>query len=183
MKKPAKEFEDVCLVRMQAEEKRGNATMSRCGVQVSMVNGELVRIPSFPDFEGVLPGGRQFVFDCKCCNASKLQIDDYKFKDRQLRHMLKRAKFGAICFVLIHWTERQLVTRTDPTVTWAFPVDPAHPFWQAVDRGEIKSITREDCEEHGALVVWNTFPREHKPRPDVLAAIKQLAERKHADAA
>lgn len=176
MKRPAKQFEDDCLERMRAEEKRGHATMSRYGVQVSMVGDKLIQIPSLPDFEGVLNAGRQFVFDCKCCSAAALAIDDHKFKARQLRHMLTRARFGAICFVAIKWARRELKTRTDPEVTWAFPIHPSHPFWQAVDRGEVKSITREDCEDHGAMIPWNTLPGERKPRPDVLAAIRQLAE-------
>lgn len=174
MKQPSKQFEDACLERMRVEEKRGNATMSRCGVQVSMVDGELVRIPSLPDFDGVLMGGRNFCFDCKRCGAASLAIDDHKFKARQLRHMLTRARFGAICFVLIQWSERVLKKRTDPEVTWAFPVHPEHPFWEAVDRGEVKAITREDCEEHGALCPWDTLPGERKPRPNVLAAIEML---------
>lgn len=178
MKRPAKQFEDDCLERMRKEEARGNATMSRYGVQVSMVGEQLIQVPSLPDFEGVLLGGRQFVFDCKRTGASSLSIDDHKFKDRQLRHMLTRARFGAVCFVLIHWSERVLKTRTDPEVTWAFPIHPEHEFWRAVDRKEVKAITREDCEEHGELVPWDTFPGERKPRPNVLAAIKNLVERK-----
>lgn len=175
MRPVSKQFEDDCLERMRKEEARGNATMSRCGVQVSMVNGELVRIPSLPDFDGVLMGGRAFCFDAKVCGQSKLDINDVKFKARQLRHLLTRGRFGAISFVLIRWTSRALKTRTDPDVTWAFPVHPEHPFWQAVDRGEIKSITREDCEEHGYLCPWDTLPGERKPRPNVLIVIESMA--------
>jgi penicillin-binding protein-related factor A (putative recombinase) len=174
MKRPAKQFEDDCLERMRKEEARGHATMCRNGVQVSMVGDKLIQIPSLPDFTGVLNGGREFVFDCKCCGQASLQINDVKFKERQLAHLLKRGKFGAISFVLIKWTERRLATRVDPEVTWAFPVHPSHPFWQAVDRGEVKAITREDCEEHGAMCPWNTLPGERKERPDVLAAVRQL---------
>lgn len=176
-----KEFEEITLYRLKDHEKRGDCTAGRYGVQATMRKDEQgvprwAPVSSLPDFEGILaPYGRQFCFEAKVCGQASLTIDDEKFKARQLRHLMTRARFGGISFVLIHWSERRLKTRTDPPVTWAFPVHPDHEFWVAVDRREIKSITRPHCEEYGVLVPWNTLPGGRTPRPDILSAVLQLA--------
>lgn len=176
----AREFEDICLYRMRQEEEAGRATMSRYGVQASMFRdqtGQMVWQPkqSLPDFEGVLPPlGRQFVTDCKVCGAASFPLHDEHFKERQLRHLLLRADFGAIAFLTLHFAERQLKTKHDPAATWAFPVFRTHPLWLAFDRLETKRITREDCEEYARPIHWNTFDGGRKPRPDLLSAIREL---------
>ncbi len=131
---------------------------------------------SLPDFEGVLkPRAQQFVFDAKVCNQASFPLDsESKSQSRQLRHMLTRAEFGAVCFYLIHFPERVLSKSIDPEQTWAFPISASHPFWQAFDRGESKRITRADCEEYAVLVAWNCLPGGRTPRPDILSAIYEL---------
>jgi penicillin-binding protein-related factor A (putative recombinase) len=172
----AKEFEEVCLYRLRQHEERGEATVSRYGVQGSFINGEWQPIQSLPDFEGVLPpNGQQFVFDCKVSGQPSFPLDDDKFKRRQFRHMVTRARFGAVCFLLIHFTARELKRSTEAAQTWAFPVRLDHPLWAAFDRGETKRITRADCEEYAVPVEWNTLPGGRANRPDVLAAIVKLA--------
>jgi penicillin-binding protein-related factor A (putative recombinase) len=170
----SKEFEDICLYRMRQHEERGEATMSRYGVQASYRDDKWQPLQSLPDFEGLLPGGRQFIFDCKVSGQASFALDEDKFKRRQLRHMLTRSRFGGICFLLIHFTDRFLKRSHEPAVTWAFPVFTDHPLWLACDRGETKRITREDCGEYAVLVQWNCLPGGKKPRPDILQAIKTL---------
>ena len=173
----SKDFENICLMRMRAHEERGEATMSRYGVQANMIDGKWTPVSSLPDFEGLIPDGRQFITDCKVCGAASFALDEDKFKRRQLRHMLTRARFGAICFLTLHFTPRELKTRTEPAQTWAFPVHGDHPLWVAFDRAETKRITRADCEEYAELIEWNCLPGGRTPRPDILSAILRLADR------
>lgn len=174
----AKEFEEIVLYRMRQHQDRGEATMSRYGVQGNFIDGTWQPVQSLPDFEGLLaPDGRQFVTDCKVCSQASFPLDDDKFKRRQLRHMLTRARFGAICFLLIHFNARELSKTVTPAATWAFPVYADHPLWVAFDRSETKRIRPADCEEYAELVEWNTLPGGNKPRPDVLNAIRRLANK------
>lgn len=180
-----KDFETICLARMQKEEEAGRATMGRYGVQASMrkdeATGEMIWSPihSLPDFEGLLcRSGRQFVFDAKVSGEASFKIrEEARSQSRQLAHMMKRARFGAICFYLVHFKERVLKKRTDDAQTWAFPVHPDHPFWAGFERGESRSITRLEFQEHGVLVPWNVSPGGRTERPDILDAILRLAER------
>lgn len=172
----AKEFEEIVLYRMREHEKRGEATMSRYGVQGNFIDGTWQPVQSLPDFEGLI-AGRQFITDCKVCSQASFPLDDDKFKRRQLRHMLTRARFGATCFLLIHFPPRELKTRVDPAQTWAFPVYADHPLWVAFDRSETKRITRSDCEEYAELVEWNTLPGGRTPRPDIVSAVLALSSK------
>jgi penicillin-binding protein-related factor A (putative recombinase) len=169
-----KEFEKLIQLQMDAEERRGNATMSRYGVHAVFIDGKWTPINSLPDFEGVLRGGRQFVFDAKVCSSrASLPLNESKVTERQLRHLLKRARFGAVTFLLIHFPERVLKTKTTPAETFAFPVYPESEFWLRVESGEIKSICREDCHVLAASVEW--IEGRGRPRPDLLPAIMELA--------
>jgi len=172
-----KEFEEIILQRMNIEEALGKACMGRYGVQGVFVNGEWRPVASLPDFEGVLWNGQQFIFEAKVCAAASYQVHEERFKERQYAHLMKRAKFGAICFLMIHFAARTLKTKSDPEQTWAFPVTPGHPIWTAYDRAEIRVITREACAEYAVEVPWNCAPGGRKPRPDVLAAVMELRAR------
>jgi penicillin-binding protein-related factor A (putative recombinase) len=138
-------------------------------------------LQSLPDFEGiVLPRGSQFVLDAKVCNQASFPLDkESKSQSRQLRHMLNRSRFGAVCFYLIHFPERVLSKTTEEEQTWAFPIRDDHPFWMAFDRGEVKRITRADCAEYAVRVPWNLLPGGRTTRPDVLSAVYELAARKN----
>lgn len=172
-----KELEKLCIYRMEHEEARGRATMSRYGVQASMVDEKWIPIQSLPDFEGIELGGHQFVMECKVCSAASFPLDSDKFKDRQLRHMLKRSAFGAVSFLLLHFKERELKTKSEPARTIAFPVDPEHPFWLQFSRGEVKRITKLDAEQYGEAVHWTVLPRCRKESPDILDAIDRIRSR------
>lgn len=145
------------------------AKLNRCGVQASKkrVEGPPGQGPRYewqvhrsrPDFEGLLPGGFAFYFDCKVVSGSSFPLSEYHSeskgeKRRQLQYMLDRASYGAKCFFLIHWNRRELQTKVEPNITYAFPVHPRMPFWAGFDRKEVKSITRKDCDELGKLVQW-----------------------------
>lgn len=208
-----KEFEELCIYRMQCEEAARRATMSRYGVQgnytynsighngtpnyadIAIASGidtqkvktifqyfgpekqnQMVWQPmqSLPDFEGVMMGGLQFIFDAKVCSQASFPLGESTMKERQLKHLKKRARFGAVCFFLIHFNKRQLVTKSSPARTIAFPVQPDDPFWQRHERSEIKRITEQDAELYGIRVEWNVAPGKRKLSPDILAAIMEM---------
>lgn len=134
-------------------------------------------LQSLPDFEGLIPPrGTQFITDAKVCGKPSFDLREQSTSaSRQLRHMLERDKFGAICFYAIHFTPRELAGGIQDAETWAFPVSASHPFWEAFDRGEQKRITREDCREYGVPIEWNCLPGGRTERPDIVMAIYELA--------
>jgi len=169
-----REFEKLIEEVGEFYEREGIATIGRYGVSGAF-NGDTWRpIKSLPDFEGVWCDGRQIVFDAKVCSQSSFPLN--KFVDgagqpvRQLKHMLRRCRFGVRCFFLIHWSERILKTRTEPAETWRFPVDNG-PFWKWYEEGMVKSITKEDCRSYGQPVSWCVPKRGRKPRPMVLEGL------------
>ncbi len=196
-----KEFEQLVLDRLRKESMRGLGHWSRYGVQTSITSqaepgdnspegrrpGNMVAMQSYPDIEGVLaPTGRQTIFDCKVESGSSFGLTNYMptpgqkkagSRQKQLKHLLDRASAGAICFFLIHWSHRVLVTKAFPAQTFAFPVHPAMGFWAEALMLRVKSITREDCELFGVKVEWDTGPRESTARPDVYEAMLLLAKR------
>lgn len=183
-----KEFERLILARMESEEKQGRGTITRCGVQVSMVPNKPpatgvspVAIKSLPDFEGLVDSG-MISFDAKVCQESSFSLSAFRpgskkgNKVRQLQHLFKRARFGATAFLLIHWPERILKTKSDPEQTWAFPVDERHEFWVGFHAEEIKSISRDDCEKYATRVTWNCGSRGRIDRPDVVNAVRRMRD-------
>lgn len=178
----AKQLEELCLLDAAWAKGERLYCMGRYGVQVSMrwENGQGIYIPlrSLPDFEGVVRelDGRQFIFDAKVCGSASFSIHDDKFKKRQLKHMLERSQFGAICFLLLHFTERRLKTRVEEAITYAFPIHPDLEFWQSADRGEVKSISRINCAEYGVEVRWHTPKQTRKPRPNLYKAVYGLID-------
>lgn len=131
-------------------------------------------IKSLPDFEGALPGGRQFIFETKVCSQASFPLDESKFAERQLKHLLKRSRFDVITFILIHFNKRELKTKSSTARTIAFPVRHDHPFWQAFSRAEVKRISEQDCEQYGINVEWNVYPGRKKESPDIYSAILKL---------
>lgn len=176
-----RDFEALVLERFRKDEADGRCTVSRYGVQVSFVGGEWKPIKSYPDFEGVLPGGRQFIVEAKVCRAASFPLDDDKFKNRQYRHMIRRANFGVISILLVHFPQRELVKRQVASLTVAYPVYSQLRFWEAFDRGEVKRLTRMDCAENGIEVFWTIPDRCRKATPDVLAAIEKCGDFKRGD--
>jgi penicillin-binding protein-related factor A (putative recombinase) len=171
-------FEGIVTERCVQLRMLGLASIGKYGVQSRLVGGEWMPVQSLPDFEGVTMGGRQLIFDCKVCSQASFPLEKYRkltggSRAKQLTHMIERSHFGVRCFFLIHWNPRELKTRREPAVTYAFPVAHDHPFWVAFERGEVKSLDRHDCETYAQPVPWNLAgTSDRKPRPDVLAAVK-----------
>lgn len=175
-----KEFEQHCLYRLDWEQAQGRCCAGRYGVQGTLIDGKWAPVSSLPDIEGVLPSGRQFIFDAKVCSQASFDMAKFRpgtreSKARQLDHLMRRSKFGAITFFLIHFPERQLVKRHDPAATWAFPVMQQHQFWDRFYANETTTITRADCNEHAAAVEWNAPGSCRTERPDILSAVNELA--------
>lgn len=175
------ELEAVVIERLKQERAAGRACVGRYGVQAARSKDDWIIQSSLPDFEGVFADGRQLIFDAKVCGQASFNLAKYReetrgARSRQLRHMLDRSRFGATCFFLIHWTERRLTKRVDPSITYALPVHPSMPLWQEFDAAERKSVTRGDCEFAGVQVPWTLHgDRDRKPRPDVIGAAEQVA--------
>jgi len=178
-----KQFEQLCLDRVRRDRNNGGAaTISRCGVRAARMKSEWQILQSFPDFEGVLrPSGRQFTFDCKVCSKSSFALDEFRpgakrYKAAQFNYLMERAEFGAIAFLLIHFSERQLKTRSFDAATYAVPVHPRLQMWIDFQSLEISSLARDTCAEFGERVAWNLpTARSNKKSPDILAAIEAMA--------
>jgi penicillin-binding protein-related factor A (putative recombinase) len=166
-----KQFEAAIMAAGERLESAGVLTLGRYGVQGVTFGGKTILVPSLPDFEGVLRGGSQFIIEAKCCQDAALALHDDKFKARQYSHMARRARFGAKCFLLIHFAERRLKTKTDPGMTVAVPVDESMPFWELYENGFRKSLTRDDALEYGQIVPWVIPPRCRKALPDLMRFI------------
>ena len=180
-------FEDSTLERLSNEEANGHGCFGRYGVQAAVmgrhadgsVHARL--IPSLPDFEGVLsPSGRQVVWDNKVVSGPSLNLVNYReatkgSRRRQFRHMIDRADHGAICGFLIHWNSRELKSTSQEASTWWLPVSSRMRIWKEFVCGELRVLTRAQCETHGLEVFWNKGDRERKYRPDVLSVWRELA--------
>lgn len=190
-----KEFEGLCEDRFEHYKQRGVAHFKRYGVQVygegdptSPSGIRWTPIRSFPDFEGALaPLGRQAIWDCKVVSAASFALSDYRWngtdsksKARQLRHMLDRSMFGALCGFLIRFNGRQLKTKADSPQTYLFPVHFDMPFWKGFMEGGNLSITRQHCEQIAIKVVWNKVGMDRTYRPDVLLALMELSDIQNA---
>lgn len=169
------DFEEQVFKSLARIEQHEIGTFGRYGVQAVRTMKEWQIMQSLPDIEGII-AGLQHIFDCKVCTSSSFSWAKYRqkltqdsdvkngSKARQLRHLRKRSKFGAKCGFLIHWNERVLVTKTEPAITYWFPVIHDSPYWGHVDAGELKSLTREDCRSMGIEVPWRIHgqDRTHK---------------------
>lgn len=149
------------------------ADIRRSGVQATMLpGGDWQVIPSRPDFEGHFVGPVAVCFDAKVCSQASFPLDKYResrgARKRQLEYMLEKAIYDVRCFFLIHWNERQLMTKAEESITYAFPVHPEMPFWKRFQALEVKSIRRGDCEEVGLVVPWTVFgENDHTRQPDI----------------
>lgn len=145
-------------------------TLSRYGVQGVTFGGKTILVPSLPDLEGVLaPSGRQFIIECKVVSGASFPLADDHFRQRQFAHLEKRARFGALCFVLIHFNERKLATKHDAAMTVAVPVSPLMCFWDNYASGAIRSLSRGEAASIGYIVPWAIPPRCRKALPDLMS--------------
>lgn len=176
-----KEFQKLALYRLKWEHGKGRVSAGSYGVKVNHVKdqatGQVVLTPmkSLPDIEGVLPGGSQFIFDCKVVSVSAFEVRESHSSASQHNHLMERAEFGVATFFLIHFNERHLKRSVQPAATYAFPVRPDHPFWNVEPKP--RSINRQAAAEYGIQVFWNVPPRCKKLSPDLMPAIYALSGR------
>lgn len=157
-------FEEHTLTALERIEKKELGTFGRYGVQAVHTGKEWQIMQSLPDFEGIF-GTRQIIFDCKVCTQASFPWVKYREstggpRSRQLRHLRKRSRFGVVCGFLLHWNARELKTKAEPAVTFWLPVQDSSPYWELVEQGEIKSLTREDCRSMGVEVPWQIHDRD-----------------------
>lgn len=164
-----KEFETVVLDAAKREETAGRLVLFRYGVQGTVFGGKTVLLSSLPDFGGVLPGGRLFNIEAKCAAGASFPLASDHFRDRQYSHMARCARMGALSFLLIHFAARSLVSKSEPGMTVAVPVDEKMSFWRHYETGEARSLPRDMALTLGRIVPWVVPPRCRKPLPDLLS--------------
>ena len=130
-------------------------------------------LSSLPDFGGVLPGGRLFNIEAKAAAGASLPLASDHFRDRQYSHMVRCARMGALSFLLIHFAERRLVSKTDPGMTVAVPVNERMSFWRYYEAGDARSLSRDEALSLGSIVPWVVPPRCRKPLPDILSFLER----------
>ena len=175
-----KEFEALIIFRAGKLEEEGVLSLGRYGVQAVMMNGPDGKpgwqiIKSLPDFEGTIPpNGQQIIIEAKVCSQASYPIASTDRKHpKQIDHMMRRARMGARCFLLIHFNPRELKTRNDPAETYAIPVHPDNYFWRMFDAAEERLISRAMAAEYGITVPWNLYStRASKQTPDLTALLE-----------
>jgi len=175
-----KDFENLILFRAHRLEEQGILTMGRYGTQVVMMNDDhgIPRwqpIPSLPDFEGIVSGtGQQIIIEAKVCSQASYPIHQAgKAHPKQFSHMLKRAEFGARCYLLLHFNGREMKTKSDPSTTYAIKVHPDLPLWREHAAAERLSIGRSEADLFGTPLEWNLYSdRASKFTPNIASLIQ-----------
>ena len=161
----AKEFEQLIL---DAGKRDHRIEIDRYGVQVSLIAGEWRPIQSLPDFDGVLEQGRQFIMEAKTNSKTSLTLDKKHIKPRQIKHMLKRSRMGVPCFLIVHFNEFELKTKTHPAITVAVPVNDEDERWELLSTGKSAgSLGRSEACAMGDVITWSVPPRCQKALPDI----------------
>jgi penicillin-binding protein-related factor A (putative recombinase) len=181
------EFETLLMDAAKREEAAGTLTMGRYGVDGMVVAGknggasQTLLVPSKPDFEGVLAGGRQFIFEAKVCSGPSFPMQKDKIKPRQVEHMLRRSAFGVPCYLMIHFTERRGQNFFHPAITVAVPVSDASPIWRNFIEAHAEAkrtkepvasqpaLHRDTAQDMGKLVPWRVPKGCRKALPDLLS--------------
>lgn len=171
-----KDFEELLMSYAKILARQGILTMGRYGTMVTLVEKEWRPVPSYPDFEGVLADGRQFLIEAKVCSSMSLRMQNVFIKHKQVRHMLNRSKFNVPAFVAVHFNARRGVTFYEPSHTYAVPVKypdaGGWPVWQQFaeckDKNkEFPALTREIAAEIGVSIRWFVPPRAKTLFPDI----------------
>lgn len=158
-----KAFEQLVKRALDEHVKHRRIHAGRYGVQVQastdQANGNLEwrPVPSLPDFEGVVFGGRQFVFDAKVCSQASLPLNSDHAPTKQLRHLLARGRMGAVSFLLVHWNARELKTKSEPPQTFVVPVAPHLELWRELETAQRRTLNRLDCQLRGHEITWGTI--------------------------
>jgi len=181
-----KEFEALIIFRATKLEEQGFLTLGRYGTQVVMMNDEggvprWQPIPSLPDMEGVIAGtGRQIIIEAKVCSQASYPIyQTGKKHPKQIEHMLRRSKFGALCFLMVHFNGRDLKTKSEPAETFAIPVTSDSNFWREYENAERRTLTRGEADMYGIRIPWNLYSsRASRETPDLTYLLPDKPELK-----
>lgn len=169
-----KEFETLILKSAKREESSGTMLLFRYGVQGVTFGGKTMLLTSLPDFGGVMAGGRQINIEAKCCAGASFPLASDHFRDRQYSHMVRCAKMGGASFLLIHFAARRLVSKIEPGMTIAVPVNDDMPFWRHYEAGAAKSMPRDEALTMGHLVPWTTPKGCRVPLPDLSSFLQPI---------
>jgi len=171
-----KEFEELLLKRGRYLKKQKILSLGRYGVQGVLIGGEWKPIQSYPDLEGdIAPLGRHIIIEAKVVSGASFSLtDDVAFKEHQKKHLLERATFGSLCFVFLHFNARELAKQTLPHRTFAVPVHPDLPMWEAYARGELKTLNWKILENYEVPEVsWSPCgPRGIEWTPEIEPLLK-----------
>lgn len=107
--------------------------------------------PSTTDYNGVYRG-KYIDFEAKE-TKSRTSFPLQNFHDHQLVHMRKVAKQGGISFVIIRFSLTEEV--------YYLPAERLFEFWDRMENGGRKSITKAEIEESAFSVPLGLYPRLH----------------------
>jgi len=171
----SKELEKLLLWRSTTyDEPRGLYMLNRYGVMAVYINNVWTPTPSYPDFDLII-NGQQYVFDVKVCSQSAWALTGNTSKSlkHQYEFMKRKARVGARCFILLHFNEKQLKTKTHDSLTIILPIP--SPLWQQYETMELKSISRETASVYGYPVQWDTpTPRATKRSPNIYSCLTEI---------
>lgn len=177
-KKPfsGKAFEEIVMQAGDRHRKAKEMIIGRFGTTVTLVNGKWMPVPSLPDFDCVLYGGRQVVIEAKVTTKSTFDLQKATLKPLQVRYMLERSSFGVPCFLIVHYHERELKTKPkEEAVTALIPVSGDDPRWaDFVKTKHGAGINRAEALSMGTAVEWTASGRQIKLLPDVFTAVQKL---------
>jgi hypothetical protein len=176
-----KPFEEAILLRAEKLAERNILTLRRYGVQACYMKGEsgkleLKAIQSYPDFDGAIaPYGRELIIEAKTCGDSSYALKSRGADNpKQINHMIERARFGSLCYLMVHFTKRVLVTKTDEQFTVAFRVHPEELLWREFFNCGRLTIGREEAKVFGIMVPWNLYSsRASKLSPDLTCLLPE----------
>ena len=172
-----KEWEKICKDELRRLAKLGQLCWGSYGVKAYMDPETKQWRPkrSLPDIEGILPGGRQWMFDCKVVSQSSwiYESSDRKSQLAQKEHMMDRSKFGGIGFFLVHFPERVLDSKSWDQSTWAVPVNEHNGLWLG-SHPNTSRLHRDQMHLFAHPVEWGKFGRSRTLRPDIMQAIKDV---------
>lgn len=183
-----KTFEERVKERAADALKEGTAHWQKNGkIAVQMGANDCRPGKSWVDFTGTIKVeagihskysrlGVAFHFDTKKVALASMELKEDHFRGKQKRQLMKHARVGAVCFLLIHFNHRKLRTKEDQAATWAVPVHPDHEFWVKHERGLVSSLSRENAEKYGVSVEWTKLKGQKTFRPDIVTAVKKLIE-------
>lgn len=157
-------FESLLLQFAKREHQR--FTMGRYGVTcIRRGPNDIMAVPSKPDFDGTIMGGKQFNVEAKVTTKSSFGLGEEFFKESQYNWMSNKARYGVLCFLVIHFNARSGKTFSEPALTVRIRVASDMPLWQGYEKKEILSITRPMALEVGEVIPWVKPKGCKKPLP------------------